>query len=1223
MSDDPAKPPAGDKPKEDAPLSPEEMMQRMLNPQADAEAVPPPEDYVQPQSDLRQPAPSRPEDTDPSPDRAEPAPAPRPQVDPRLQEAAERFIKLRNQAATLTDMLRKEEIDYDEYQRLLYDSMTQDADGIWWMIDAQNEQWYRHDSAQNEWVIDYPAALRDWQAARQTSREASGQARADKRSADADARTETVYDLPPSYQDAGQESGPARVGAPILDDRGVEIGRMPPTKDELFTVPSTAAFKNELPGQDRTLAAQHEPASTQPAQARFAEAGGEVIPRAVADGYELGRAPLVAEMLASRRRNSLRTLASVLVVLLVIALVGAIVAAGGIMFWYSDAVKPFQERIAALANYTPEYQTARIFDVNGGLIAALNSRETGARTTIPLERISPYMIHAIVSQENERYFEDPGFDPIAIARAFFQNLSGGSIESGASTITQQIARNLVLRDSEVTVQRKVNEILVALEIANRYDKNFILELYLNEIFFANQNYGVEAAAQFYFGHGADELNFAEAAMLASIVPSPAKNDPVSNRPVAVAGMRATMRKMIAIGCLQFQHGEWRQRGPFCISDGQEADFDGGSPQVLVRVNADGAIVGGAAIVQIAQVETTAFEPLTARLRYPHFVNFVQAQLEAEIGAGGLFQRGLNIHTTLDPALQDAAQQALSNQVNHLVGAATGLNTGAVMVTDPQTGAIRAMVGSHNFQDEYAGQVNNALTWQQPGSAIKPFVYAAALQNQEGNFLTPASIVWDVPTTYDMGAAGLYAPVNIDGLFRGPVSLRAALQNSLNVATVKVYDAVGKSRFADMTRAVGLHFPEDTLFTLSSALGANEVTLYDMMAAYGVFANRGIHSPLYAIERVTESVAGEEVPLERERAGARQALSPALAYLVQNILSDDAARAPSFNPGSALTLAQLGIPAQNLVAAKTGTSNGARDLWTMGFTRDAVVGVWLGTSDNSPTYNTSGIASAAPVWNAVMTAAAIRKTPTPFDNPGGVVAREICRATGTLNYPACLDPSTGLFLHEQYPPPPEAAYIKRIPVDSWTGLLANDFCSGNVVERTFAAVDDQAALDWLIDSARGQAFAQSIGIELPMRPLPQAECAQGQPLPLINISAPNNGAVVRDLVEIRGQARAPDFDRYELAYARREQPHQFLPISAALVEMPNYGSVLGIWDTRAPGVADGDYILRLAAYSSDGGNINFDINLRVENPAQPVEPIEPREAVFQPTIVSLPLPTPNP
>ena len=207
--------------------------------------------------------------------------------------------------------------------------------------------------------------------------------------------------------------------------------------------------------------------------------------------------------------------------------------------------------------------------------------------------------------------------------------------------------------------------------------------------------------------------------------------------------------------------------------------------MLVRTNEHGKIVGGAAIVQIAEIETTTFEPLTVRLRNPHFVNFVQAQLEAEIGVNALFQRRSQYIYNLGSSLAGRGAASLEQSGQPPGRAATGVNTGAVMVTDPQTGAIRAMVGSHNFEDEFAGQVNNALTWQQPGSAIKPFVYAAALQDVEGNYLTPASIVWDVPTTYDMGVSGPYSPVNIDGKFRGPVSLRAALQNSLNVATIKV------------------------------------------------------------------------------------------------------------------------------------------------------------------------------------------------------------------------------------------------------------------------------------------------------------------------------------------------------------------------------------------------------------------------------------------------------
>ena len=1177
MPDDPSreKPPADDK-AEPPPKSPEEMMGALLNP-APAEKKPaPPEDYDPNPGGAQRHA--RPEDL-PVDERQPKSPDPR---DREITQAAQRFIDMQNQAATLADLLNKEEISFDEYQRLLYDAMVQDENGVWWMIDAENEDWYRHDPDRNQWIVDYPPALSEYE--RRQSASFNGD------------ETLTEYDLPSTL-------GAPAAGDPIYDERGVKIGTVPPTKDALYTVPGKAALADEIPGQQPTLGSEAQLSDTIPAPAD----PDLVIPRAIERDYELGAAPVVRDLLESRRSRRARLLTFTLAALLMLTLAGGIIATGVVVIWYRDTIAPFAQGVAGLADYRGAYQTARIFDADGNLLAALNSQETGARTAVPLEQVSPFMIHAIVSQENERFFDDPGFDPVAIARAFLQNLRGGGIESGASTITQQIARNLVLQDREVTVQRKLNEILVALEIANRYDKNFILELYLNEIFFANQNYGVEAAANFYFGHSADQLNFAQAALLASIVPSPKQHDPVTNRPTAVAAMRATMRKMIDVGCLQFHHDGWLDRGPFCIIDGADDN--------LVTTNTNGEIAGGQAILQIAEIETTRFQPSEYRARHPHFVDFVREAVVAELGEEALFQRGLSIHTTLNPALQEAAEAALSEQVRGLKATATGVNTGAVMVTDPNSGAIRAMVGSHDYYDAEAGQVNNALTFQQPGSAIKPFVYMAALQDNDGSYLTPASIIWDVPLVEDLGAGGIYEPQNVDRKFHGPVSLRAALQNSYNVPTVKVFrDHVGAGRFANTADALALQFPDDSFISLASALGANEVSLYDMMGAYGALANGGRRVPLYVIERITESVTGEQVEIPRERPAGEQVIKPALAYLMQNILSDDGARAPSFPLGSNLTLAHLGIPAQNTIAAKTGTTNGGRDLWTMGFTRNAVVGVWLGTSENSPTYNTSGYRSAAPLWNRVMAAANNLYPPGSFENPGGVVAREICRTTGTLNFPSCPEPTTDLFLSEQDPPAPDVGFLQRVAVDSWTLLRANEFCTGHVIEQNFASVSDVAALEWLNNTDEGRAFAESLGLRLPVRPPPAAGCAQGQQLPLINLSSPNQGTVIRGSVELRGQVSAPDFDKFELLYASAAEPETFYPISASLVQMPQYGSPLGIWDTLA--APNGDYILRLAADSLNGGYIHFDLNVSVDNSA-----IEPGEPAFGPTVEEIIIPTP--
>ena len=1177
---------------DDSPKAPEEMMGSLFNQPAEADDLPPPEDFAHSPGAAELKAFARPEDD---------LPAPRKPVKPNIADAAQRFLDMQNQAATLSDLLNKEEISFDDYQRLLYEAMAQDEQGFWWMIDAENEEWYRHDPASNQWQIDYPAALRQLE-------------RDSRDDIDPDAtltQPGTDYDLPASY------GGP---GEPVFDERGVKVGTIPPTKDELFTVPGSAALADELPGQQPTLASDSQDAATIAAPAHSGPAG--VIPRAIDPEVDRQPSPIVHELLENRRSRRLRLATTLLASLAILSFISLIVAAGVIMMWYRDKVEPFAAGVAALQNYTPTYQTARIFAADGSLIAAINSQETGARTSVTLDQISPYMIHAIVSQENERFFEDPGFDPIAIIRAFLQNIRGGGIESGASTITQQIARNLVLQDRDVTVERKINEILVALEIANRYDKEFILELYLNEIYFGNQSYGVEAASNFYFGISADQLNFAQAALLASIVPSPVQHDPVTNRALAVVGMRSTMRKMIEVGCLQFNHGDWLDRGPFCIVDG--ADVAGAGGHALVRIGDAGEIVGGLAILQIAEIETTNFQRGQVPTRYPHFVDYARAQVVAELGEEALYTRGLNIYTTLNPPLQDAAQAALSNQVRALRSAATGVNTGAVMAADPNTGAILAMVGSHDFNDAFAGQVNNALTYQQPGSAIKPFVYMSALQDNNGAYLTPASIIWDVPLVEDLGAGGIYEPQNVDRKFHGAVPLRVALQNSYNVPTVRVFrDYVGQGRFANMADAVGLQFPENSLISLSSALGANEVTLFDLLGAYGVIANGGARVPLYAIERITESVDGAPVDIPRERQQPRQAVAPSLAYLMQNILSDDRSRSPSFSQDANLTLANLGIPTQNTVSAKTGTTNGSRDLWTMGFTRNVVVGVWLGTSDNTPTFNTSGYRSAAPVWNQVMTAAASLFPPLPFENPGGLVAREICRTTGTLSYSACPAPTTDLFLHEQYPPPAEQGFLQSAAVDAWSLLRANEFCPNHVIERNFAAIDDASALEWLNNTEDGKAFAASLNLETPVRPPPTDACVQGQQLPQINISNLNAGQVVHGKVEIRGQAHAADFDRFELLYASAAEPETFFPISASLVQMPQYGTPLGIWDTRAAQVPNGNYILRLVATSTKGGAIHFDLPVTVDNSIVEVEPGAPAAPVFGPTVDEIIIPTPAP
>jgi hypothetical protein len=368
----------------------------------------------------------------------------------------------------------------------------------------------------------------------------------------------------------------------------------------------------------------------------------------------------------------------------------------------------------------------------------------------------------------------------------------------------------------------------------------------------------------------------------------------------------------------------------------------------------------------------------------------------------------------------------------------------------------------------------------------------------------------------------------------------------------------------------------------------------MMQAYGVLANGGLRTDLYAIERVTETgEGGEELEVVRNpRPEPVQVISPQVAYLMQNILSDDNARAQQFGTGSNLTLARLGLPTQNHIAAKTGTSNDSRDLWTMGFSRNVVVGVWLGTYDNSPTYGTTGYNSASPVWNTIFEAALRGRTPPEFQNPGGVIAQEVCRTTGTLSYDGCPERTTDLFVRDQYPPPPDDGFVQTIAIDSWTGLRANQFCDDYIVEETFADINDPSAVDWLNTSPEGQAYARQVGLPIPLQTVPLNECAQGQTLPSVSVSYPNANQVIQGQVSIRGLVQAPDFSRYELAYASVTQPDTFYSVVVSQNQVISNGSELGTWDTTQ--VANGVYIMRLVAISTANGQIVVDIPVTVQN-----------------------------
>ncbi len=1087
---------------------------------------------------------------------------------------AQKFHDAEGRVGDLRRMYQSGQIDRTQFEQGLRGSMVLDDNRLYWMLGTESDRWYKHEN--NQWLPATPPVLE--------KEAASGAGVSGGFEAGQTVPTQTVGDawIPARVPVSDPEATMPGTGGIFLSGDQVTVPARP--VDPYATMPSASYTDPTVP-----VGTFNQTVPSDPIAAPFAS------PVVTTDSVPV-ETPLYEDAVQRQRQNTARTLAIAAAVIAgLVFLVGTLTVVGAVLS-YNNLADPYREEIAALANYQPQFQTARILAADGSLIAELTSTQGGARTRVALGRMSPEIIHAIVSVENERFYEDPGFDVVAIGRAFLQNLTAGEIESGASTITQQIARNLILEDNTVSAGRKLQEIVVAAEIARQYDKNFILELYLNEIFFGNQSYGVEAASQFYFKHAAQELNLAEAAMLAGLIQAPARFDPVINRNDAFARMNEVLVKQAQVGCLQFQHAPYDNQ-PFCVTSQQAT-----SPQV---------------VLQKARVETANYLPREFQVRYPHFVNYIQQQIEASYGTNELFRRGLTIRTTLVPRIQEAAQTNLRGQVAAL--STNGVNTGAVMVTNPVDGAILAMIGSPNFGDETIdGQVNNVFTWQQPGSAIKPVVYTAALEGVERNgtndYLTAATILWDVPTSYTNPD---YAPVNYDRRFHGPQAVRYALANSYNIPAVKTLAFIGADKFRETGERMGLRFLPDATFGLPSALGANDVRLYDMMQMYGTLANNGLRAPLYAITGVT--TADDQAVALSGRDAPTQVVQPQIAFLMQSILSDNSARTAAFGANTPLVINGF----DGRVAAKTGTTNDNRDLWTMGFSKNFVVGVWIGRHDNQPTVNTNGLA-ASPIWNAVMTTALQGTNPGTFAPPQGIVQQQVCVETGTVydinNVPTgCRSVRTEYFVASAPPAQASNSFVQAISIDTWSGMRANQFCPDYTTTGTFASIGDSSAVAWL-NTPEGQAYAQSIGLPSRLSPAPSAQCDANTINPQVRFTNITDGQQLAGQAQIQGVVTGPNFQSFRVEIAPSTAPDAWETIAGPFgAQQP--GGVLATWDTTTR--ANGAYRMRLNVAATNGGFASKIVNVGLNNQPTPT-PTLPLPTLFVPTldlnVTSLPFPT---
>lgn len=597
----------------------------------------------------------------------------------------------------------------------------------------------------------------------------------------------------------------------------------------------------------------------------------------------------------------------------------------------------------------------RIYDSQNRLIDQLSDQ--GLHTEVPYSQIAPAVMNATVAIEDHTFWQNQGIDILGILRSALADLESGQPLEGGSTITQQLIKLLVVGNSSDIV-RKLSELVLAPQVNDRYSKQDILEMYLNTIYYGHQAYGIDAAATVYFGlqdspghSAASQLDLAQAAMLAGLPRNASLYDPFAHPQTSLTRFYSVLEAMVSqqmISQLQAQAA---------YQEGQSPDFFRSLP--------------------------------TLQDQAPHFDDYILQQLEQifHLKRAQLSRSGLLVSTTLDLALQQKILTIMQQHIAEIRGTHHVTNAAEVLI-DFHSGAILSMLGSIDYYDSSIdGQFNAALGYRQPGSSFKPYVYVTAFAQGA----SPAQAVDDAPTTFATPQSNppTYAPGNYDDRFHGHMTLRCALQNSLNVPAVRVLAHVGVDNAMAMARSMGITSTQGTA-GLSLVLGGLGVRLLDHTSAMGVFANGGVRQPAYAITKVVRATTGTVLFQDIVTPGL-QVIPPQLAYMMTSVLSDNTARLPEFFDCNVL---QLYTNSQQdcyngprgpvrPAAAKTGTTQNFRDNWTVGYTTDFVLGVWAGNDDNSPMINVTGVQGAAPIWHDAMLLAEQGHPIQDFQNPGGL------------------------------------------------------------------------------------------------------------------------------------------------------------------------------------------------------------------------------------------------
>ncbi|GCF06851.1 transglycosylase domain-containing protein [Dictyobacter arantiisoli] len=651
--------------------------------------------------------------------------------------------------------------------------------------------------------------------------------------------------------------------------------------------------------------------------------------------------------IATTERISTHTLIPLAASVLSVFLAGMLIFVTVIGFVNATQQK-FGTRIVTLQDILPKDST-RIYDANGDLI--YEAIDDGMQVSEPLDKISPQLIHAEISIEDQYFYKNPGYDISGIVRAAISNLSSKKVVAGGSTITQQLIKNAIV-GNHTTMLRKLQEIILAPEISRYYTKDQILGMYLNTTYYGEQAYGAEAAAFKYYDlkdtptqTGAEQLDIAQAAMLAGIPSSPIARDPFLHPKAAATRMEEVLQQMYAQGYIT------AQERAHAIEEAQNPGF---------------------------------FKPgiINNRLA-PHFVNYTLRELanDLHLKVTDLSRTGTVVSTTLDLALQNRALQSAQKHIAEM-SSLHHMSDAAVVVLNQHTGDILTLVGNIDPNNPRYGDFDVASQgYRQPGSSFKPYIYATAFQDGT----SPGATVMDGPLTVQM-CCGLpsYSPHNYDQMYHGWVTYRYALQNSFNIPAVKLLMQTGVDKALAVAQKMGItHYEGIPNYTM--VLGSLSVRLIDNTAGYATFANGGIHIQPHAINTIKDQDGN--IILKVAPKGVR-VLSKEAAFMITDVLSDNDSRTFEFGKCSSLVLytntmnqCYASYPGPIRVsAAKTGTSNDFRDNWTMGYTTDYTVGVWAGNNDNSPMVNVTGVDGAGPIWHDTMMAVEqghpIRSFPAP-------------------------------------------------------------------------------------------------------------------------------------------------------------------------------------------------------------------------------------------------------